>query len=101
VRKAEIATPPTLAAHVIVPNAVYTVAQARAALGTKATTIPREIRHGRLRAARRGGRHYLLGEWLLEWLRAGEVTIRRKAEALNPNSFGERDAGSPPPITHS
>jgi hypothetical protein len=74
--------------HVIVPSAVYTLASAREALGLKAGTLPREIRLRRLRAAKRAGKVFLLGEWLLTWLKEGEVT-RRRAAKLN----GEHDAG--------
>jgi hypothetical protein len=79
-KSAYIEAPAPPAPHIIVPTGVYTLPQARTALGLKATTLPREVRHGRLRVARRGGRYYLLGDWLLEWLRAGEV-VRRKDEA--------------------
>ena len=59
--------------HVIDPRAVYTVDSARACLELAKTTIGREIRLGRLRVARRGGRYFLLGEWLLAWIREGEI----------------------------
>lgn len=59
--------------HTIHPNAGYTMAQAIAALGLRASSIRREVREKRLRVAKRCGRYFLLGEWLLEWLRAGEV----------------------------
>jgi hypothetical protein len=94
VRKSEIAAPPALPVHVIVPTAVYTVAQARAALGLRATTLPREIRAGRLRAARRGGRYYVLGSWLLQWVEAGEVKVRRRLSQCNARS-GEPPASHP------
>jgi hypothetical protein len=59
---------------------VYTIPAATAALPARTNTLPREIRLGRLRASKRGGRYYILGEWLLEWLRAGEVRRATKAE---------------------
>jgi hypothetical protein len=77
-RTAAPAAPP--APHQILPTAVYTLASARAAFGAKATTLPREVRAGRLRVSKRGGRYYFLGEWLLEWLRAGEVRPRLRPE---------------------
>jgi hypothetical protein len=67
-------------AHTIVATNVYTVPSATAALLAKANTLPREIRLGRLRASKRGGRYYILGEWLIEWLRAGEVRRPAKVE---------------------
>jgi hypothetical protein len=62
----------SVAPHVIVATAVYSVDEARLALRLKKTTIRREVREKRLRVAKRAGQYYLLGEWLLEWIRAGE-----------------------------
>jgi hypothetical protein len=66
--------------HRIDATAVYTRAAAQAALGLNRTTLAREIREGRLRVSKRAGRYFLLGEWILEWLRAGEVRRRPAAE---------------------
>jgi hypothetical protein len=66
--------------HVIVRTAVYDLETARAALNLTRTTLNRELRLGRLRASKRAGRYYLLGEWLIEWLRTGEVRRPRKSE---------------------
>jgi hypothetical protein len=63
-------TPP---APVIHPRQVFTVEQARLALGLAETTLDREIRLGRLRCSMRGGRRWVLGEWLLDWIKAGEA----------------------------
>jgi hypothetical protein len=63
--------------HVIEPTAVYGLDQARAALGLAKGTMSREIRLGRLRASARAGKRYILGEWLLDWLRAGELPARK------------------------
>jgi hypothetical protein len=71
------------AVHTIISSNVYTVPAATEALSAKANTLPREIRLRRLRASKRGGRYYILGEWLIEWLRAGEVCkATRGAEQL-------------------
>ncbi len=59
--------------HRIDPTAVYSVLEAQAALKLKRSTIRRELREGRLRVSKRAGRYFLLGEWLLEWLRGGEI----------------------------
>jgi hypothetical protein len=56
---------------------VFSLDMARRVLGLTGSTLRREIRLRRLRVAKRAGRYFLLGEWLLEWLRAGEV--RREA----------------------
>ena len=58
---------------VIHPLAVFTLPQLTATLQLAAGTLPREIRLRRLRASKRAGRYYLLGEWIIEWLRAGEL----------------------------
>jgi hypothetical protein len=63
--------------HTINPNSVYFRDDARQILRLKESTIRREIREGRLRVAKRAGRYFLLGEWILEWIRAGEVRRRR------------------------
>ena len=60
------------------PNAVFFLAQAQEVLHLKASTIRREVRLGRLRVAKRAGQYYLLGEWLLEWIKGGE--LRRQAQ---------------------
>jgi hypothetical protein len=59
---------------VIEPNAVFTLAGARAALRLAKSTFRREVREGRLRVSCRAGRRWLLGKWLLEWLETGELS---------------------------
>jgi hypothetical protein len=71
------------APHRIDPLAVYSVSAAQQALNLRRSTIRRELREGRLRVSKRAGRYYLLGEWLLEWLRGGEVTRRRGSASDN------------------
>jgi hypothetical protein len=70
-------------APVINPLAVYTPDQARAVLGLAKSTLKAERRAGRLRIGKRGNRYFILGEWLLEWLRAGELPSRRKSAAVH------------------
>jgi hypothetical protein len=65
------------------PNQVFTLDQARDLLGLAATALPRECRAGRLRHARRRGRTFILGQWLLEWVAEGEVTTRRRHAETN------------------
>jgi len=59
--------------HIIMRNAVYDLETARSALGLSKNTLNREVRLGRLRVSKRAGKYFMLGEWLLDWLRAGEV----------------------------
>lgn len=67
------------AVPVIHPASVFTKRTLMATLGLKEGTLPREIRLGRLKARKRGGRLYFLGADVLAWLEGGEV--RRPAEA--------------------
>jgi hypothetical protein len=77
--------------HVIHPTAVYSVEDARQILKLQKSTIRRELREGRIRVAKRAGRYFLLGEWLLEWLRAGELKRRRP---LAPSTNGTKHNGA-------
>jgi hypothetical protein len=66
------------------PDAVYTLESARMIFSPPLAkhTLRREIRLGRLRVSKRGGRYFILGAWLLEWLKGGEVRrYRAHAEA--------------------
>jgi hypothetical protein len=58
--------------HVIQPLAVYDREAARSALGLKKSTLIRELKLRRLRYSKRGGRIFILGKWLLEWIVTGE-----------------------------
>jgi hypothetical protein len=85
-RKTQVAVP-----AVLDPRAVYTRLQATAALGLKPSTLATEIRRGRLRVSRRAGRYFILGKWLLEWIRAGE----RKRPSRGGTNGVERSMGIP------
>jgi hypothetical protein len=63
--------------HVINPNGVYNLDGAQRVLGLTRTTLRREVRQGRLRVSKRAGRYFILGEWLLEWIRKGELRRER------------------------
>jgi hypothetical protein len=67
-----------LAPFRIDPGAYYSYETARQAIGSSRTTLPREARAGKLRTVLRGGKVYIKGCWLVEWLEAGQVT-RKKA----------------------
>lgn len=70
-----------LRAPVIDPRAVFTLSSARALLGLAVNCLPRAIRRGQLRVSRRGGRYYITGEWLLDWVSSGPgAKQRRQAE---------------------
>jgi hypothetical protein len=70
-----LTTPPAVRdPHVVIPSAVYSIAQLNAALDLKPGTLPREFRKKRLRYAKRAGRVWVLGQWVLDWLAGGQVT---------------------------
>ena len=81
------AVPPHLGAmidpepHVVAANGIYTVGSATRAPGLSKSSLPREIRQGRLRVAKRAGRYFILGAWLLEWLQSGERRRDREEKA--------------------
>jgi hypothetical protein len=74
--------------HIISENAVYSIAQAQAALNLKVSTIRREHREGRLRVCQRAGRRFILGKWLLEWLESGELPRKGAGACLCGNTRG-------------
>ncbi|MGF1583042.1 MAG: hypothetical protein ACFCD0_27295 [Gemmataceae bacterium] len=81
--------------HVVVEsNAVFTLVTARAALGTAKNCLPREIRKRRLRVSKRGGRYYILGKWLLEWIEEGEIIRKpeRAGQSSSSTNGGEANA---------
>jgi hypothetical protein len=67
----EPATTPSV--HAIDPNGVYFVDTFQAIFRLRKSSLRREIRENRLRVSKRCGRYYLLGEWILDWLRDGEL----------------------------
>jgi hypothetical protein len=64
-----------LPAVVIDPNGVYGVESAQQTLGLRRSTLAREIRLGRLQVAKRGGRYFILGRWLISWLEEGRLPV--------------------------
>jgi hypothetical protein len=84
---------PPAAAPVIERTAVYSVEQLRAALALNQTTLDREIRKGRLRCAKRAGRRWVLGVWVLQWLAGGEKKRpERRGRAQPPPRAGRNGA---------
>ena len=59
---------------VVQPTAVYSLDDARRLLRLKKNCLPREVRLGRLRVSKGAGRYFVLGQWLLDWVAAGELT---------------------------
>jgi hypothetical protein len=81
--RSKSATPPfsdqhhgLLAVHVILPGAIYFVDDAQRLLRLRSSTIRREVRERRLRISKRAGRYFILGEWLLAWIKAGEIGVQ-------------------------
>jgi len=57
----------------LVPTGLYSLDWVRGALGLGYDALRREVRAGRLRAARRCGKTWLKGAWVLDWIEAAEV----------------------------
>jgi hypothetical protein len=74
---------------VIDPKAVFTIDQARGILRLAKNCLPREIRLGRLRVAKRAGKYLILGQWLLEWVESGELLRRRRPSV--PDNNGQKN----------
>ena len=91
-REAPPAAPPPPV--LIEPNGVYRPAWLWKALGLTKSTISTEVRQRRLRVARRAGRHYLLGTWVLEWIASGEVKHKPKAKAQPVEHAGAKSQPS-------
>lgn len=75
-------TPPPPPA--VVPTAIYSYSQACRLLRLCRQTAAREVAAGRLRVSRRAGRYYLLGQWLLDWIAGGVVTLTYEKVAKIP-----------------
>jgi hypothetical protein len=86
---ASIAAQDIVQPFVIDPLAAYRPDHIRVGLGLAKHTLGTEIRRGRMRVSRRAGKYYILGEWLLEWLRGGEVCRRRKGPPVVPGGNGQ------------
>jgi hypothetical protein len=72
------AVPPPVVLH---PHMILTFQQARQTLGLPKSTLAREVRLKRLRVAKRAGKYLILGSWILQWIRDGE--LRRKLPEPN------------------
>jgi hypothetical protein len=66
-------SPAVLTPVVLHPRLVLSLEQARQALGLAKNCLPREVRKRRLRVAKRAGRYFTTGKWLMGWLTTGEV----------------------------
>jgi hypothetical protein len=92
--EAEAPPPAALPPVVIDPHTIYMLPAFRVAFALRESTVRREVREGRLRIAKRAGRYYLLGEWILEWLKSGEVR-RRTAERNGTTPAAGTEAPTP------
>jgi hypothetical protein len=68
--------PPTLLA-----TTVYDLQTATDVLGLRRSTLRREIRLKRLRAAKRAGKVMILGRWLIDWIEGGPPPSGRAGAA--------------------
>jgi hypothetical protein len=69
------------------PRQIYTLDSLTKTLSLRPGTLPRELRLGRLRYSKRAGKVWILGEWVLTWLQAGEV--RRQRAGTGANGAGD------------
>lgn len=53
------------------PTAAYSTEQLRQLLGLAESTLRAEKRAGRIKWARRAGRDFYLGQWVLDWIEGG------------------------------
>jgi hypothetical protein len=58
-------------------DSIFTLDELRQVLGLPKGCLPREVRMGRLRVAKRAGKYWTFGSWVAEWLTSGEVRRRR------------------------
>lgn len=82
-----------LTVPVIDPEAVFTVEQATRTLALAKNCLPREIRLGRLRVAKRAGRYLILGAWVLEWIKGGELPRGQRLDQKGASAQQEGPAG--------
>jgi hypothetical protein len=70
--------------RIIPAESWFRLGELRELLGLPAGTLPREIRLGRLRSAKRAGMRWVKGEWAAQWLEGGEIikSPRREAQAV-------------------
>jgi hypothetical protein len=76
------ATP--LEVPVIDPTAIFTLSTLKdllGRLGISPSCAGREVRLGRMKVSKRGGKCLFLGSWLIEWLERGEAGRSRKRRA--------------------
>jgi hypothetical protein len=66
--------------HTIDARSLYFPDTLQAIFRLRKSTIRREWKAGRLRISKRAGRYYVLGEWILEWLRGGEIRPSGKSD---------------------
>jgi hypothetical protein len=82
---------------VVEPLGIYDLAQLRHGLNLAKGTLGREIRLRRLRVAARGGRRFILGRWILEWLEGGELRSPANGQAANGHPVAAEAAPDRPP----
>jgi hypothetical protein len=54
----------------IIPDVYYPLEKAQSILCLTQSSLPRQIKLGKLQAVKRCGKYYVKGEWLLAWLNA-------------------------------
>jgi hypothetical protein len=62
---------------VLHPDAIIFPDQFRKLFRLRESTLRREVREGRLKVYKRGGRYYLIGREVMAWLRGGELKAKK------------------------
>jgi len=70
------APPPTRVIH---DSAVHPLSEWGQILGLPKHCLKREARLGRLRVAKRAGRLWAVGSWIIEWIMNGEIHRRKRS----------------------
>ncbi len=80
--------------HTVHPETVYFADQLRAIFRLRESSLRREIRAGRLRFARVGGRYLFTGRMVLDWLAVCERRAKRGTNRkLTPADANHHDNG--------
>jgi hypothetical protein len=83
-RTSKSASIPTVpgAELIIEPTGIYRPSRIQAILGLKTNTIPRQVRLGHLQISKRAGRHFILGQWLIDWIESGKIQRKRRSKGV-------------------
>jgi hypothetical protein len=70
------------------PHAIFDADSFRRAFRLRLSSLRREVREGRLRVSKRCGKYYILGQWVIDWLEAGELRRTTTTPLPGPTTSG-------------